>query len=267
MITATKKAMEITHRNNSLPGILPATYRAAGMAVLIAGPAAAQGPGWSFAVSPYAWVPGITASVGTAWGTVEVEKTSSDVLSKLDLAFMGAFEARKGRWGLIADLFYADLSQSRATPLGLLFSRGRIETEARALSGYAAYRVAQNKRFTADLMAGLRVNSIDLDLSLAPGLLAAQRVGVSETWVDPLIGGRASVAITDRWFVTAFADVGGFSAASDLTWQVLTTLGYQFNERWSVEGGWRFVSIKKEIEGRDVEIDFSGPLLGATARF
>jgi outer membrane receptor protein involved in Fe transport len=237
------------------------------MTVLIAGPAAAQSPGWSFAVSPYAWVPGITAAVGTAWGTIEVEKTSSDVLSKLDLAFMGALEARTGRWGLIADLFYADLSQRRATPLGVLFSQGRIKTEARALSGYAAYRVAQNERVTLDLMAGFRVNSVDLDLSLSPGLLPGQRVGVSETWVDPLIGGRTRVAITDRWFATAFADVGGLSAASDLTWQVLATLGYQFNERWSLEGGWRYVSIEKKIEGRDVKTDFSGPLLGVTARF
>jgi hypothetical protein len=92
---------------------------ATSMAKLIAGRVAAQSPAWSVAVSPDAWVPGITASVGTAWGAVGVGKTSSEVLSKLELAFMGAFEARKGRWGLIADLFYADLSQSRATPLGL----------------------------------------------------------------------------------------------------------------------------------------------------
>ena len=240
---------------------------ATSMAMLIAGPVAAQSPGWSFAVSPYAWVPGITASVGTTWGTVGVTKSSSDVLSKLDLAFMGAFEARKGRWGLIADLFYADLSQSRATPLGVLFSQARIKVNASALSGYAAYRVGQNERFTLDLMAGFRANSLDVNLSLSPGLLAAQRVRVRETWVDPLIGGRARVAITDRWFATAFADVGGFNAASDLTWQGLATVGYQFNERWSVQGGWRYVAIQKKMQGRDVQTDFSGPLLGLTARF
>lgn len=49
---------------------------------------------------------------------------------------MGALEARNGRWGLIADLFYAELSQSRATPLGLLFSRARTEIKAKELSGY-----------------------------------------------------------------------------------------------------------------------------------
>ena len=37
-------------------------------------------------------------------------------------------------------------------------------------------------------MAGFRVNSIDLDVSLAPGLLTSQRFGMSETWVDPLNG-------------------------------------------------------------------------------
>ena len=137
---------------------------------------------------------GITTSVDTAWGTVEVDKSSSDVLSKLGVAFMGAFEARNGRWGLIADLFYADLSQSRGTPLGLLFSRARFETEAKALSAYAAYRIHEDNRVSVDLMAGLRVNSLDIDLSLSPGLLPSQRLGTGETWVDPLIGGRLRFA-------------------------------------------------------------------------
>ena len=237
------------------------------LCLMLAGPAAAQTSGWSFAVSPYAWVPGITVAVDTAWGTVEVDKSSSDVLSKLDVAFMGAFEARNGRWGLIADLFYADLSQSRATPLGLLFSRARIETEAKALSAYAAYRIHEDDRTSVDLMAGLRVNSVDIDLSLSPGLLPGQRFGMSETWVDPLIGGRVRFAITDHWFATALADVGGLDVGSDLTWQVFASLGYQFDDRWSVQGGWRHVAIDKEIDGRDVENDFSGPLLGFTVRF
>lgn len=237
------------------------------LCLMLTGPAVAQTSGWTFALSPYVWMPGIGASVATEWGTVEVNKSSREVVSKLNVAFMGTFEARHGRWGLIADLFYADISHSRTTPLGLLFAQGRIDTLAKALSGYAAYRVEENERVTLDLMAGFRVNSVDLDLSLAPGLLAGQRIGVSGTWIDPLIGGRARLAITDRWFATAIADVGGFSVAADLTWQAFASLGYQFNDRWSVQGGWRYVSIKKEIEGRIVETDFSGPLLGFTARF
>jgi len=70
-----------------------------------------------------------------------------------------------------------------------------------------------------------------------------------------------------RWFATAFADVGGFDVGSDFTWQVFASLGYQFNERWSVQGGWRSFVIDKEIDGRDVDTDFNGPLLGFTVRF
>lgn len=90
------------------------------LAVALATPALAQGSGWSFALSPYAWTPGLTSSVEAAWGTVEVDKSIGDVLSDLDLAFMGAFEARNGRWGLIADLFRPDPSQSRDTPFSNL---------------------------------------------------------------------------------------------------------------------------------------------------
>lgn len=237
------------------------------LAVALATPALAQDSGWSFALSPYAWTPGLTSSVETAWGTVEVDKSIGDVLSDLDLAFMGAFEARNGRWSLITDLFYADLSQSRSTPLGVLFSRAKIETEAKILNGYVGYRVFEGGQVAVDLMAGFRVNSIDLDLSLAPGLLAGQRFGMSETWVDPLIGGRMRFDITDGWFATVFADVGGFRVGSDLTWQIFGSLGYQFNGRWSVQGGWRYFAIEKTINGRDIEIDLNGPLLGFTMRF
>lgn len=237
------------------------------LAVALATPALAQDSGWSFEISPYAWTLGLTSSVETPWGTVEVDKSIGDVLSNLDLAFMGAFEARNGPWSLIADLFYADLSVSRATPLGLLFSRARIETETRALSGYAAYRVHENDRLALDAMVGLRINSVDLNVSLSPGLLQGQRFGASETWVDPLIGGRVRFTITDRWFATALVDVGGFRAGSDLTWLAFASLGYQIDERWSIRGGWRHVSIDKSIDGRDVDLDLSGPLLGFTVRF
>ncbi len=243
------------------------TFLGVSMSAMLAAPVAAQDSGWTFALSPYLWAPGITSSVGTAWGTVEADKSSRDVLSSLDLAFMGAVEARNGRWSLIADLFYASLSESRVTPLGLLFSRARIETTAKAMSAYAAYQVADSERVALDLMAGFRVSALDIDLSLSPGLLAGQRIGVSETWIDPVIGSRARLAISDNWFATAFVDVGGFGADSDLTWQAFASLGYQLNPRWSVQGGWRYFSAEKQIAGRDVKTDFSGPLLGFTARF
>jgi hypothetical protein len=64
---------------------------------MLAAPVAAQDAGWEFAVSPYLWASGIESSVDTRFGTIGVDLSSSDVLSKLDFAFMGVFEARNGR--------------------------------------------------------------------------------------------------------------------------------------------------------------------------
>lgn len=47
-------------------------------------PAAAQtyptSDGWAFAVSPYVWLPGLSTSVGTSRGTVDVDMSSGDAV-------------------------------------------------------------------------------------------------------------------------------------------------------------------------------------------
>ena len=65
----------------------------------------------------------------------------------------------------------------------------------------------------------------------------------------------------------ASSDYGGFGGGSDESWQAFASVGYQFDPRWSVQGGWRYMAIEKEIDGRDLEVDLNGPLLGVTIRF
>lgn len=235
--------------------------------VALAGAAQAQEADWTFTLSPYIWTPGAATSVDTRFGTLDAEAGIDDVLSATEFALMGLFEARRGRWGLIADLVYSDLSESRDTPFGKLFSQATVETELVAASAYVAYRFQENDRTAADVMAGVRSISLDLDVGLDPGLLPPRSFDLGESWVDPVVGGRFRVALSDRWFAAVLADFGGSGGGSDRTWQAVGTLGYQISDRWSVQGGWRRLSIEKEIEGRDVDLELDGPLLGLTARF
>jgi hypothetical protein len=227
---------------------------------------AQQGP-WSFAVSPYLWAPGASSSVDTQFGTLDTDATIGEVVSSTDFALMGVLEARNGRWGFIADLLHSDLTERRDTPFGVLFSRARVDTSLTKLSGDAAYRMYDDGQVALDAMGGFRAVSLGLDVSLSPGALPARSFSDSSSWLDPLVGGRARIALTARWFATALGDIGGFGVGSDLTWQVLATIGYRFDERWSVQGGWRHLSIDKEVNGRDVELDLGGPVLGFTVRF
>jgi opacity protein-like surface antigen len=235
------------------------------LAMLLAGPAAAQDAQWSFAASLYAWVPGMDASVGTDLGTVDSSLTGSDALANLDMALMGTFEARRGKLGLLGDLIYADLSSSQDTPFGLLFRRAEVDTKLTAVSGYATYRVYDTDTMSIDLGGGFRAFGLDLDTSLEAGLLPEQNFDTSESWVDPLVMARFIVPINERWFTTAFADVGGLDSSS--TWQAFASVGYRFDERWSTQLGYRYMQIEKEISGQDASIELYGPLLGFTVRF
>ena len=240
---------------------------ACALALLLAAPAAAQTSDWSFALSPYLWLPGVSTSTETGRGSVDVDTSASDAIAALDFAFMGAAEARNGRWSLILDLVYSDLSSEADTPLGQLWRNAKVDTRLTAFTTYAGYRVFENEQAAVDLLGGARFFSLDLDLSLEPGLVPARSLDLSDTWADPVLGARARYDFTEAWFATVLGDYGGFGGGSNESWQLFASVGYQFNPRWSLQGGWRYLAVEKEIDGRDLEIDLSGPILGATFRF
>lgn len=233
---------------------------------LIAAPAAAQDTGWTYGATLYAWLPSLGASVETNLGTIESNSSGSDVLDSLQMAFMGTFEAQNGPWSVVGDLLYTKLGTTKSTPFGALYSDAEIETKVTALSSYLTYRVLETPSVAIDLGGGFRAFSVDLDLTLNSGTAAKRSESESETWVDPLLAGRMIFDFNEQWFGTAFADFGGTSS-DETTWQGLATVGYKFNENWSMQGGYRYMEINHEIGGLPTTITMSGPILGGTYRF
>lgn len=232
--------------------------------------ALAQSGEWEYSASIYGWFATLDTSVETPLGTVETELSFSDIWDDLNIALFGALEARRGAWSFIVDLNYADLSSERATPLGAAFSRAEVDTRLAVISGSAAYAVLDTPEARVDLTGGFRFYDVDLDTRLvAAGAPADQTFSSSESWFDPVIGVRVRAPLSPDWFINAFADVGGFGLgnASDLSWQAYGGLGYRFNERWSMQGGYRHLSIEKDLGGRDTNLDLSGLLVGATVEF
>jgi hypothetical protein len=237
------------------------------LAVLIAGPAAAQDPGWTFQGSLYAWVPSLSATIVTPFGDLETESNGSGALSALDMAFMGTLEARKGKWGFIGDLLYVDLSSDTDAPFGLRFEGSTLETKTTAFSGYALYRTYETDRAIVDAGAGFRAFDVGLDLGLqSADSRPSYGASESETWVVPIVAVRMILPLSESWFATAFAD-GGMTSSDTSTWQVFGSVGYRFNERWSTQFGWRYMDIEKDIGGLDTSLGLSGPLIGVSARF
>ena len=224
-------------------------------------PAMAQDSDWSFAATIYLFTPETNIGVGGVEGTLSFK----DALENLDIAFMGAFEARNGRWGFLADYMLTDLSFGNTTP-GPANSGLNTAMKTQIFNGYASYRVYQAPTVNLDLAAGFRWFSTKTDMTLLPGRLPIRTINTNENWVDPVIGVRTQFEMSEKWSGTVFADYGGFSSDSE-TWQVLATADYKITEKWVARVGYRHISIDHDLNGTPFSFDQSGPMLGVAYRF
>jgi opacity protein-like surface antigen len=235
------------------------------LALLTAGQASAQEADWAYKATLYGWLPALSTTLDTDLGSFESSSSGSDVLSNLDMVFMGSLAAQRGRWGFVGDLLYVDLSNTEDTPFAL-YGDATVGVKTTAFSGYALYRVTSDPQLQFDVGAGFRSFDVEVDLALSKGLAAATSRSVDDSWTDPLLAARLYAPIADDWFVTGFADFGG-TGSGDSTWQVYAGIGYAFDSRWSGQLGYRYMDISKDIDGRDLSIDLGGPLLAVTYSF
>jgi opacity protein-like surface antigen len=234
-------------------------------AVVILGTQAAfaQDHDWDYKATIYLFMPETVTTIGS----IETKLSFSDALDNLDFAFMGAFEANNGRWGFIADYMYTDLTFNGDT-LGPVFSGADTSVTLKVFNGYATYRVLETSDVKVDLLGGFRWFGVDSEITLVggPGPGPAPSASADADWIDPVIGARSRFRLSDRWFGTAAFDYGGFSSDSE-TWQALLTAGYEINENWTVQGGYRYLEVDHDMNGTDFNLSQSGLLLGTSYRF
>jgi hypothetical protein len=236
---------------------------------MLAGGARAQS-GWEYSLSVYGWFTGLSSEVDTRFGQVDADLTFGDIWEDLDMAAFAAFEARSGRWALVTDLNYSRISAEEGAPADLPFEDVEVETELTILSALAAYSVIDRTDLRVDLAGGLRYYDVALDVDLNAAASADDRAtSFGDDWIDAVVGARVHAPISEFWYITGFADLGGFGIgdSSDLSGQIYAGVGYRFNETWQIEGGYRYLSIDREIDGNDTELELFGPLVGVTARF
>jgi len=269
-----------------------ASYTEAAAVSITPAPAAAQSPApwstgtWRFAGTLYLYGPSVDGSFSfpKRSGNGNVVVDAGDVFDNLNGAFMGAFEANNGRWGVFTDYMYVDISGSKSATRD--FSIGGVNVPASVtadldlgLKGSAwtiagEWRLQSTRESTVDVLLGARYLDIKPRLSFGlngnvASIPAASRGGSFEVkasnW-DAIIGLKARYAFGDRlqWYVPLYADVGG--GDSKLTWQAAAGLGYAFG--WGdIVGLWRY--LRYDFKSDDViqDLTFNGPMIGVTFRW
>jgi len=245
-------------------------------------PAIAQSTGggterWQYELVPYFWAAGMKGDVQAG----NLPKTSvdidfSDIWDNLDFGAMGAFEARKGRWGPLFDAIYMKLSTSATSsrtgpgPIGAtLTATANLKIEQTMLAAAVAYRVSEGPTAT-DVIGGARYSKIDAEASINASLFGltgfVARSG-DKDWVDPYIGVRVQHPIADRWTLVGYGDVGGFGVGSDFTWQALAGVNYDFSKTVSGKFGYRYLSVDYDKSGFLYDMDSYGLFAGVGFRF
>jgi len=239
--------------------------------------AAAPGSGWTFDLTPYIWGVAMSGDVqGGALPAINIDMSFSDILENLDAGLLGAFEARKGRWGMLFDAIYMKLegsgtaSRTGPGPIGATATASAdLELTQKMFAAAVAYRM-QEGRAPIDVIGGLRYSKIEADATIN-GSFFAQAGTVARSaekdWVDPYIGVRALYPIANHWTLVSYVDIGGLGVGSDFTWQAVLGANYEISKTFAAKFGYRYLSVDYDKDGFVYDMANSGLYLGLGIRF
>jgi hypothetical protein len=260
--------------------ILPAVY-----APSLAAEEKPAESGWEFTVAPYLWAISMNGNVTVRGLEADVDASFNDIWDELNFAFMLAYEARKGRWGLWGNTIYSNLGDSDVEgPAGLTKVDPTVTAFWQELGGF--YRVgtwdlADNPgkkapSVTLDTFFGARYTYLDTKIDFE-GVFSSliNNIDQDKSWLEPLIGARTIWDLNERWVLTLAGDIGGVAFGSDFAWSASGLIGYQFNlfgeNNARVFAGYRGLSQDySDGSGNDKfewDVTLHGPILGLAIRF
>jgi hypothetical protein len=215
-----------------------------------AAPAACCPKRWRVNVTLAAWTPGFQGDVileGNPYRLditpVDVIENMGDILSAAELMIAGGVEVAYCDWWVRFSGYGISLGeeiQLQAEPGALVPATQEVTLAiAQAMLGHKVFERTYGcgpcpNRLRADVGAGARMHVVDASVTAA----GAAALDTSETWIDPIVGGRLRYSIRDRWYLEAEGDVGGFGLVSDFTWRARLSVGWRPLRWLEVSAGW-----------------------------
>jgi len=216
---------------------------------------------WKYSASINLWMAGISGKIPHG---EEIDISFSDILDNLDLTFMGTFGAQKGKWGLVADVIYLNLSKDVYIPIREFdpLAITNVEMQNWIVTPMVTYRVMEEEQLTLDLVAGARYLYIKMPLETNIAIpFPTSKTG--DIW-DGIVGVRGQYKIDEKWYMPFHFDVGG--GDSDVTWQAFAGVGYKY-ESFDVIAGYRYLDWRKDDGDVLTDLTVDGPIIGAKFYF
>jgi hypothetical protein len=219
---------------------------------------AATPEGLQLELTPYVWAAGIDGEITAQGQTVNFDYSFTDLVSKVDVGFMGLAIASYDRFVVYVDYDYIGLENDATATAGVILPPG---TEVQAdidttIATYAAgYRFDLFGKGTIDVMLGARTLSLDETLKISN-----VKLDNKSSLTDTIIVLRPSLQLSERWRFNPTLSYG-VSGDSDTTYELAPQVQFDFSKSFAMRFGYRSLYYE-EGSADKVDIDMSGLFVG-----
>jgi len=225
-------------------------------------------------IAPYAWLTGMYGTVGLRDAQSNVDSSFADLSKYLNFATMLHLDMiYKDTFGILGEINYSLLGdQSSKKNVGLKSQMWLVLSDMAAFYRLGTVSLGKDGKVPAsfDILAGARLWSLGMHVN-AEGDGISRTIYKQTTWVDPIVGGRIQIGLSDKWTLFLRGGVGGFGWTSGITWDAMAVVGYTFWEHGTAVIGYRAVGVNHtEGSGRSYfkyDVTLSGPIIGASFTF
>ncbi len=223
--------------------------------ILALGAAPSLGAEWEYGVELYALAADVKATSATGEAT---SADFDDILDDVEFAIFGSFSAQRDKLTLFANLFYVDTDSRERGAQGPIKAELKVGLTNLVSTLGAGWEIADTGSTQIDIVGGARYLSMDTDIKLSLDPLGSVKESESASNWDGVVGIHGKTELSDRWYLTYYADVG--AGESDLTWQAIAGINYRFEALDVVLG---YQHLKWEFDDQLLDdLEMSGPALG-----
>ena len=226
---------------------------------------------WHIGFTMYLWFPGVHGTTGAVNGPdVDFRASAGDLLSHFRFGLMGTVEAEHDRWVLLSDLVWVRLEadKQRALPFpGLPQLSAQFKAYELIFNPEFGYRFVNGEKIKIDALPfGIRYWHVGTSLQFTPSF-AGRTFSSSVNWVDPVMGARFQIPLTPKTLINVWGDAGGWGAGAQLDYQIVGTIAYKINPKFTVGVGYRYLYVNYFSRTFLFKAAMSGPAVGVAYNF
>ncbi|HEY0685660.1 MAG TPA: OmpA family protein [Steroidobacter sp.] len=226
----------------------------------------AQETPWGFEVTPYLWGGGIDGDVTLRGHKVEVDRGFDDLVDRLDFSGSLLSIGYRDHFVVYTQLDYisTDTDELDADEQP---ASGQVRLESDFFAGTLGLGYIfgdANSRRHFDLLLGAKYLSVENDLTLG-NIGQFKR---DKDYLDPVLIGRPSFRLTERWLFNPTFQIGG-GVDADLIWELQPQFQFQINDNVGLRIGYRnmYYDLESENGANKFDGSYRGFVIGLGGTF